>query len=110
MRALFKVPTATLPRTVLVVDDEAGVRELLVRLLEKRQVPVKACANGEEALALLATERFGCLLTDKNLPGLSGVDLIRKVRAQQPFCDCLLMTGYASIDSVLESLRLGAAG
>jgi FixJ family two-component response regulator len=101
--------TETLPRTVLVVDDEVGVRELLTRLLEKKSIPVRAAANGEEALALLAKEQFGCLLTDKNLPGLSGVDLIRKARALQPFCACLLMTAYASMESVLEALRLGAA-
>lgn len=97
-----------IPRTVLVVDDEAGVRELLTRLLEKRAIPVRTCATGEEALALLAIERFGCLLADKNLPDVSGVELIRKVRVQQPFCACLLMTAYASMESVLEVLRLGA--
>jgi FixJ family two-component response regulator len=103
------VATETLPRTVLVVDDEAGVRELLTRLLEKKSIPVRAVATGEEALALLQKEQFGCLLTDKNLPGLSGVDLIRKARALQPFCACLLMTAYASMESVLEAMRLGAA-
>jgi CheY-like chemotaxis protein len=64
----------SLPRTVLVVDDEAGVRELLLRLLAKKQMAVRSASTGEEALALLAREQFGCLLTDKNLPGLSGVD------------------------------------
>lgn len=98
-----------LSRTVLVVDDEAGVRELLTRLLEKKGVAVRAASTGEEALGLLQKEQFGCLLTDKNLPGMSGVDLIRKARNQQPFCACLLMTAYASMDSVLEALRLGAA-
>lgn len=97
-----------IPRTVLVVDDEAGVRELLKRLLDKKSIPVRTCATGEEALALLAKEQFGCLLADKNLPGLSGVELIRKARVQQPFCACLLMTAYASMESVLEVLRLGA--
>jgi FixJ family two-component response regulator len=103
------VATETLPRTVLVVDDEAGVRELLTRLLEKKSIPVRAVATGEEALALLQKVQFGCLLTDKNLPGLSGVDLIRKARALQPVCACLLMTAYASMESVLEAMRLGAA-
>jgi FixJ family two-component response regulator len=103
------VATETLSRTVLVVDDEVGVRELLTRLLEKKGVPVRSAATGEEALTLLQQEQFGCLLTDKNLPGMSGVDVIRKARTQQPFCACLLMTAYASMDSVLEALRLGAA-
>ena len=103
------VTTETLPQTVLVVDDEAGVRELLTRLLEKKGLTVRTAPDGESALALLARERFGCLITDKNLPGVSGVELIRKVRAQQPFCACLLMTAYASMESVLEALRLGAS-
>jgi YesN/AraC family two-component response regulator len=98
-----------LPRTVLVVDDEAGVRELLTRLLDKKKIPVRSASTGEEALQLVEKESFGCLITDKNLPGMSGVDLIRKARTQQPFCACLLMTAYASMESVLEAMRLGAA-
>src|SRR5205085_9369075 len=57
----------------------------------------------------LRHELFGCLLVDKNLPGADGIELLRRMRQLQPNCSCIVMTGYASLDSAVEALRLGAA-
>jgi len=96
------------PSAVLIVDDEPTVIDVLTVVLKKHQLEAKGAATGEDALQLLKAERFGCLVADKNLPGKSGLDVIREARRLQPYCACLVMTGYPTADSVLEALRLGA--
>lgn len=100
---------ASFPATVLVVDDEQVVVDLLSKVLQRAGMPFVAVGTGEEALSLLQRERFGALVSDKNLPDLSGVEVLRAARRLQPYCACLMITGYASTDSVLEVLRMGAA-
>jgi YesN/AraC family two-component response regulator len=104
-----KTGKPALPSTVLIVDDEELIVDVLKRLLEKANLPHRAVATGEEAVKLLGEERFGCVITDKNLPGVDGLEVIRSARRLQPFCACILMTGYSSTESALEALRLGAA-
>src|ERR1700719_1272907 len=96
------------PETVLVVDDEAVVLDVLGQLLKRRKYAFVAVSRGEEALKKLREQGFGCLLTDKNLPDVDGLTLIRAARKEQPHCACILMTGYSSTESAVEALRLGA--
>jgi DNA-binding NtrC family response regulator len=96
------------PSDVLIVDDEPTVIDVLKVVLKKHQLEAKGAATGEEAIELLKTQRFGCLVCDKNLPGKSGLDVIREAKRLQPYCACLIMTGYPNADSMLEALRLGA--
>lgn len=103
-----KAQTTVFPSTVLVVDDEDVILHVMKKLLEGRGLTVITSRSGEEAEALLKTQGFGCLLTDKNMPGTDGITLIRTTRKLQPYCACLVMTGYASTDSAVEALRLGA--
>ncbi len=96
------------PTQVLVVDDEQSVIDVLSAVLKKAKLPVRSATSGEDAIKLLDLERFGCVLCDKNLPGKGGLDVIREVKRQQPYCACLVMTGYPTAESMLEALRLGA--
>lgn len=96
------------PRRVLLVDDEPIVLEVLTRALALQGIEVTAVTTAEQALALLNQEGFGCLLADKNLPGMDGVALIAEVRALQPHCACMVITAYASTSSAVQALRLGA--
>lgn len=96
------------PDSVLVVDDEPIVVQVLSKILPMRGLTVAAVRTGEEGLERLQSEGFGCLLTDKNLPGMNGLELIREARKQQPHCACIIMTAYASTESAVEALRLGA--
>jgi FixJ family two-component response regulator len=97
-----------LPDSVLLIDDEAIVLDVLTVALEKRGLAVKTSTRAAQGLALLKTEAFGCMLTDKNLPDGSGLDLIRRARELQPFCACIVITAYPNVESILEALRLGA--
>lgn len=100
---------ASFPSSVLVVDDEEVVADLLSKVLTRQGIAHVTVGTGREALSLLERERFGALISDKNLPDISGVEVLRAARRLQPYCACLMITGYASTESVLEVLRMGAA-
>lgn len=96
------------PSTVLVVDDEDSVLSVFEKLLPRRGLKVQTATTGEQALALIRGGRFGCLLVDKNLPGIDGIAVMREARKLQPYCACIMMTGFSSTASAVEALRLGA--
>src|SRR5439155_4456455 len=87
---------------------EPVVLDLFQRVLTEKGLSPRLARNAEEALALLEREEFGCVLADKNLPGLNGIEVLRRVRQTQPYCACIIMTAYASTQSAVEALRIGA--
>ena len=79
---------------ILVVDDEEGMRYLCKRALERAGYRVDVSQNAQEALELLGNdEDYELVLTDLNLVGLNGLELIRKIKKKHPHCKTLLMTG-----------------
>lgn len=95
---------------VLLVDDEETVLTTLGLALDAENVAYDTASTGEEALAMLRTATYKLLVTDKNLPGLSGIEIVHEARTITPGIRVLLITGYASLDSALESLHLGVDG
>lgn len=96
-------------RRVLLVDDEPVVTTALGTYLRRRGHSVGCVTSAEEALARLeAGERFDVLLVDKNLPGMNGIELVRRVRTIQPELPAVLMTGYPSVQSSREADAAGA--
>jgi CheY-like chemotaxis protein len=91
----------------LVVDDEDVVRSVVRSALERPGVFLVEAADGEEAIRLLLGEHFDLILVDKNLPGITGLDVIRRARAVHPKIGTLLITGFASRESAEEALALG---
>ena len=100
---------SSVPPTVLVVDDETIVIDVLTRLLPRIGLTVVSATTAAQAGQLLATQAFGCLLTDKNLPDEDGFAVMRAARKLQPYCACIMMTGYSSTATAVEALRLGAS-
>lgn len=98
----------SLSATVLVVDDEEIVLEVLQAALSKHKIAVDTVKTGSDAIRRLMDKRYGCLLVDKNLPDKDGVAVISEARHLQPYCGCLVMTAYPSYESILAALRLGA--
>jgi len=98
-----------LARRALLVDDEKPILGLLSKLMGQEGYQVVAVSTGEEALNRLEAEEFSVLVTDKNLPGVSGVEVARFSRIARPFMPVLLITGYASEDSALEALAIGVS-
>ncbi|GAC1340045.1 MAG: hypothetical protein NVSMB23_09820 [Myxococcales bacterium] len=96
------------PQKVLVVDDEAVLRDVLCKLLAQPRRVLVGAASAEEALATAADGSFCAALVDKNLVGTSGVKLARTLRKRHPELEVILMSGYASIESALEAVQIGA--
>lgn len=95
---------------VLVVDDEPDVRELLAECLQNNGLDVCAVADGESAVDAITRDpsRFGLVITDLQLPGCDGLQVLRTVRQFNPSCAVVIVTGYASLHSAVEAVRLGA--
>ena len=94
-------------RSILIVDDEESVRWLFADCLGARYYCATA-ANAEEALACLARESFALVLADVSMPGLSGVELLRRVVAQYPDTAVVMISGVDRTQRVLDAVRLGA--
>lgn len=93
---------------VLVVDDEGAIRYSVSKTLQRVGYNVNEAASGEEALDIMKKQRYDVVLTDIRMPGLTGVELLRKIKEVAPDAIVILMTGYASLGTAVEALRLGA--
>jgi two-component system, NtrC family, sensor kinase len=94
-------------RSILIVDDEESVRWLFADCLGARYY-CSTATNAEEALAALAKDAFALVLADVSMPGLSGVELLRRVVAQYPDTAVIMISGIDRTQRVLDAVRLGA--
>ncbi len=100
----------TLVSSVLVVDDEPIVRQVFVSLLGREEDLFVATADSaESALNQLRSRRFDLLITDKNLPGMGGIELVIEAVKARPMIESIVITGYASAESVLAAFAAGAS-
>jgi DNA-binding response OmpR family regulator len=93
---------------VLIVDDSLPIRELLYEYLATRGCDVVETADGQQALGLIASTPFDVVITDLRVPGSDGMEILRRARARTPPVPCLMMTGFASVDSAVASFKAGA--
>ena len=102
-------PVGDVPRKHLViVDDEPVILQILEAIFEDEPYEVTACANGTDALAVINTRAVDVLLTDKNLPDVSGMELLAAAKARSPLTEVIILTGYASLETALTAMQLGA--
>ncbi len=100
---------ATTPSRVLVVDDERSMRELLSIVLRRDGYDVLVAEDGAAAIDVMKRERIDILITDIRMPHMSGVDVLREAKRIDPDIISIVMTAFASTDTAVEALRLGAA-
>jgi DNA-binding response OmpR family regulator len=93
---------------ILVVDDEGAIRYSVSKTLQRVGYTVHEAASGEEALEMMKKDDYDVVLTDIRMPGLTGVELLKRIKEVAPDSIVILMTGYASLGTAVESLRLGA--
>jgi two-component system response regulator HydG len=96
-------------RTVLVVDDDAAMRDMVVSLLEDEGIHAVGAGSADEALERLADIDCDAVLSDIRMPGRSGIELLGEIRERRPDTPVILMTAFGSIDSAVEAVRAGAA-
>ena len=94
---------------VLIIDDEASLRQTLTRILQKIGCETMTAVDGREALEMLAEQRFDLVYLDIHLPELDGLQILKEIRQQNPRLPVILLTGYGSMQSAVEALRLGAS-
>ena len=94
---------------VLVVDDERSMRELLSIVLRRDGYDVLIAEDGAAGLELLKRERVDILITDIRMPQMNGVDLLREAKRIAPDIVSIVMTAFATTETAVEALRLGAA-
>ncbi len=94
--------------TILIVDDEQGMREVLTVLLEQQGHRVIAASDGEQALEIVAHQPPDLVISDVRMPKVDGIGLLTGIREQYPHLPVIMMTAYASSDSTIQAMRLGA--
>jgi two-component system, NtrC family, response regulator PilR len=99
--------TAAKPR-ILIVDDEPSMRDMLRIVLRRDGFDVLLASNGAEAIAILEKERVDLLLSDIRMPDVGGVEVLRAAKAFNRDIIAFMMTAFASTDSAVEAMRLGA--
>jgi len=93
---------------VLVLDDEQIVLESVTRILESEDYEVKACRRGEEAVEALKGREFDILITDLKMPGMDGLQAMEALAEIDPDLSMIVITGYATVDSAVKAMKLGA--
>src|ERR1700735_1684681 len=94
--------------SILVIDDEAAIRESLEVLLTLEGYTVEMAIDGEEGLRILEVENFDLVLLDLALPGQSGLELLPQIKERQPELPVIMITAYGTVDNVVEAVRAGA--
>ncbi|NLN93267.1 MAG: sigma-54-dependent Fis family transcriptional regulator [Candidatus Hydrogenedens sp.] len=94
---------------ILITEDDRVQREIITDILEYSGYEVVACASAEEALDTLQEEVFQILLTDMKMPGMDGLELLRRARRQCPEMDVVVMTAHATIKTAVTAIKEGAA-
>ncbi|MEK7706154.1 MAG: response regulator [Myxococcota bacterium] len=93
---------------ILIVDDEEGVRSFLVEALAAVGHAVSEVGDGEAAAELLARRSFHLLVTDLKMPRQDGLELLRRVRSEQPELEVIVLTAHGTIESAVAAMKLGA--
>jgi excisionase family DNA binding protein len=102
-------PPTGRPR-ILVVDDEASIREMLTKTLTLAEYEVDAAPDGRAAIERLRLMPYDLLITDLKMPGMDGLAVIREARRYRPDLPVIIITGYSTEASAIEAINLGVAG
>jgi DNA-binding NtrC family response regulator len=95
--------------SVLIVDDEAAIRESLETLLELEGYAVQSAASGEEGLARIGERSFDLVLLDLALPDRDGMDLLSEIHLQDPGLSIIMVTAYGTVENAVRAMQAGAA-
>ncbi len=95
-------------KKILVVDDQYGIRLLLQEVFSKENVHIFQASNGKQALEIIQAEKPDLILLDMKMPGMDGLELLRRLRKFNTESKVIMMTAYGELGMVAEASRLGA--
>lgn len=98
----------TPPAKVLVVDDEERFGANMVKILEANGIKARHALDGEEGLAEAGRKSYDVILLDMKMPGLSGKDVLKRLREAKVPSKVVVLTGHASVDDAVELINMGA--
>ncbi|WP_028323823.1 response regulator [Desulfatirhabdium butyrativorans] len=97
-------------RSALIVDDEVGINNNIRKILEKKGYSVDQAVSKAEALERVESTSYPIIMLDLKMPGVNGLELLQAIRSRRPESMIVIITGYASIETAVESARMGAVG
>jgi two-component system, NtrC family, response regulator len=103
------IEVSRMPISILAVDDEQNLLELLLTVLRKRGFKVKTALNGMEALKLLDQESFQLALLDLKMGPVNGVELLREIKDRRPVIKVIMMTAYPTTETRIKASENGAS-
>ena len=103
-----KVTKMTDTNRILIVDDDETVRRSYLRSLDGMSCNVATASDGEEALQTMEQSAFDVVLLDMRMPGQDGLSVLRTIKQKWPESEVVIITGYPTMDSAKEAVRLGA--
>ncbi|MFH1135357.1 MAG: response regulator [Pseudomonadota bacterium] len=93
---------------ILIVDDEKNIRLTMSQSLEPLEFPIRTAVNGEEALRMLGEGVFGLVFLDLKMPGMDGLEALRRIKDGWPKTRVIVITAHGTIESAVEAMKLGA--
>ena len=93
---------------VLLVDDEPEFLEVMAERMKARDMNVVTATSAEAALELIAKESFDAVVLDFMMPGMDGIETLRKLKDDKPELQIILLSGYATVEKSVEAMKLGA--
>lgn len=93
---------------ILIVDDEKVICDLFVRVLSDKGYAVDVVSDGASALEKIKESFYNLVITDFKMPKVSGIDVLRQIKRLNPYIEVIIMTGYATIESAVEAVKIGA--
>ena len=94
---------------ILIVDDDPGIRETISQIIEELGYAPDTASDGLEALAMLDTGSYLCIFTDIMMPKMTGIELIKKIKARDVSLPIIVITGYASLEIAIDAMKCGAS-
>ena len=95
-------------KTVLIVDDQPGIRLLLEELFKKEAFETTSAENGGEALRIIEQKAPDCVLLDMKMPGIDGIEVLRRIKEEWPGIPVIMMTAYGEMELTKQAEKLGA--
>lgn len=95
-------------KKILVVDDEKNIRTMIRNCLDEKEYEIDIAVNGEEGFTKLNENDYDITLLDIKMPGITGLELLKKLRDNEIYVDVVMMTAYGTVERAVEAMKLGA--